>query len=69
MKKNVFQGFEGKELENASTIKGGISYRPTSSGGQQTDEEAVTAAGEVDPWTDETQNYTCTDARWDNCKG
>lgn len=69
MEKNVFQGFSAQELKSLSMVNGGVSYRGTFIGASQTDEEAVTAAHETDPWSGDSFPYDSIDARWDNCSG
>jgi hypothetical protein len=66
MKKNVFQGFEDKEIQNLATVNGGIEYEPT--GEKNTDEEAITGRKEANPWdTSDKGGYRRVDATWDNC--
>jgi len=70
MKKNVFQGFAGKELENSNAVKGGYFYRETyNRSGAQIDEDYVTEAGEVDPFNGGTNTYQGSDYTWENCSG
>ncbi len=66
MKKNVFQGFEEKEIQNLATVNGGIEYEITSAGGG--DEEAITGRKEANPWdaTDK-GGYRRVDQTWSNC--
>jgi hypothetical protein len=66
MKKNVFQGFEEKEIQNLATVNGGIDYEPT--GANNTDEEAITGRNEANPWdATDRYKYRRVDASWDNC--
>ena len=66
MKKNVFQGFEEKEIQNLATVNGGIEYEPT--GTNNTDEEAVTGRKEANPWdASDAGGYRRVDQYLDNC--
>ncbi|MCC7454918.1 MAG: hypothetical protein IT222_12180 [Crocinitomix sp.] len=68
MKKNVFQGFSDKVLNNLNLVRGGITYQPTQAPGGP-DEEAICAANEYDPFNGTTTSYESIDATWWNCEG
>lgn len=66
MKKNVFQGFEEKEIQNLATVNGGIEYEPT--GDYNTDEDAITGRKEDNPWDpSDTGGYRRVDQSWKDC--